>query len=211
MKLVFLGPPGAGKGTIAVKAAALFDAPHISTGRIFREAIRLGLPLGIKVKAIIEAGELVDDNTTIELVRERLSKDDVKNAYILDGFPRTLAQAEALSGFSKVDRVVNFEISDSIVIERLSGRLVCSKCGFNWHKIFNPPEKDGVCDKCGGQIYAREDDKPDAVANRLEVYRRQTALLIQYYHAKGLLAGIDAGQSADVVLENLKKLLISGN
>jgi adenylate kinase len=141
------------------------------------------------------------------LVRKRLAEDDVKDSYILDGFPRTLAQAEALSGFSAVDKVINFDVPDSVVIERLSGRLVCCKCGFNWHKTFNPPKKEGVCNKCGGGIYTREDDKPDAVKKRLSVYREQTAPLIEYYRAKGLLADIDARSNAEVVVENLKKAL----
>jgi adenylate kinase len=207
MKLIFLGPPGAGKGTLAVKAAVVFDAPHISTGNIFREAIALGSPMGLAVKPVIESGKLVDDSTTVELVMERLARDDVKNGYILDGFPRTLAQAEALFRFSKVDRVINFEVSDNVVIERLSGRLVCRKCGFNWNKMLNPPKKEGVCDICGGKIYTREDDKEQAVTKRLEVYHEQTAPLIQYYRARGILAGIDASQSVDITLGNLKNLL----
>jgi adenylate kinase len=207
MKLVFLGPPGAGKGTLALIATMFLDAPHISTGNIFREAIAAASPLGRKVKAIIDAGKLVDDGTTIELVRERLAQDDVKTSYILDGFPRTIAQAEALAGFSNVDRVINFEVPDDVVIERLSGRLVCRKCGINWHKTFNPPEKDGVCGKCGGEMYTREDDKAEAVKKRLDVYREQTAPLIGYYRDKGLLADIDARPDVNTIVENLKKLL----
>ncbi|MDR0409019.1 MAG: adenylate kinase [Spirochaetaceae bacterium] len=207
MKLIFLGPPGAGKGTLAAKASPLFNAPHISTGNIFREAIAAGSPLGNKVKSIIDAGKLVDDATTIELIRERLAQNDVKNAYILDGFPRTIAQADALAGFSKVDTVINFDVPDNIVIERLSGRLVCRKCGFNWHKNFNPPKDGKTCDKCGGEIYTREDDKSEAVKKRLEVYREQTAPLIEYYRAKGLLVDIEAGSQVDITLENLKKAL----
>ncbi|MDR1362609.1 MAG: adenylate kinase [Spirochaetaceae bacterium] len=207
MKLVFLGPPGAGKGTLAAKATTLFNAPHISTGNIFREAIAAKSPLGVKVKAVIDAGKLVDDAVTIELVRERLAKDDVKTSYILDGFPRTIAQAEALTTFSRVDTVINFDVPDSVVIERLSGRLVCRKCGFNWHKSFNPPQKDNFCDECGGDVYIREDDKPEAVKKRLEVYREQTAPLIEYYRSKGLLVDIDARPQVDIILENLKKAL----
>ncbi|MDR0663727.1 MAG: adenylate kinase [Spirochaetaceae bacterium] len=207
MKLIFLGPPGAGKGTLAAAATALLNATHCSTGNIFREAIAADNPLGLKVKAIIDAGKLVDDDTTIELVRERLTGDGVKDSYILDGFPRTIAQAEALSSFSAIDKVINFDVPDSVVIERLSGRLVCRKCGFNWHKTFNPPEKEGICDKCGGEIYTREDDKPDAVRKRLSVYREQTAPLIEYYRGKGLLDCIDARPDAGLVVENLKKLL----
>ncbi|MDR2796005.1 MAG: adenylate kinase [Spirochaetaceae bacterium] len=207
MKLVFLGPPGAGKGTLAVKITGLLNAPHISTGNIFREAISSASPLGLKVKSIIDAGKLVDDSTTIGLIRERLAREDVKDSYILDGFPRTITQAEALAAFSSVDRVINFDVPDSVVIERLSGRLVCRKCGFNWHKTFNPPGKDGVCGKCGGEIYTREDDKAEAVKKRLDVYREQTAPLIEYYRNKGLLTNIDARPNVDLIVENVKKLL----
>ncbi|MDR2445485.1 MAG: adenylate kinase [Spirochaetaceae bacterium] len=207
MKFVFLGPPGAGKGTLAVRMTELLNAPHVSTGNIFREAIAAANPLGLKVKAIIDAGKLVDDGTTIQLVRERLTQSDVKDSYILDGFPRTIAQAEALAGFSNIDRVINFDAPDDVVIERLSGRLVCRKCGFNWHKTFNPPEKSGVCDKCGGEIYTREDDKAEAVKKRLDVYREQTAPLIEYYRKKDLMIDIDARPDVDSIVENLKKLL----
>jgi adenylate kinase len=207
MKLIFLGPPGAGKGTLAARATALLNAPHISTGNIFREAIAAASPLGLRVKAIIDAGKLVDDDTTIELVRQRLAEDDVENSYILDGFPRTITQAEALSGFSGVDKVINFDVPDGVVVERLSGRLVCRKCGFNWHKTFNPPQKEGICGKCGGTIYTREDDKSDAVKKRLSVYREQTAPLIEYYRSKGLLVDIDARPDVNIVVENLKKLM----
>jgi adenylate kinase len=207
MKLVFLGPPGAGKGTLAAKATIVFNAPHISTGNIFREAIATGSPLGMKVKSIIDAGRLVDDDITIGLVHERLSKDDVKNSYILDGFPRTIAQAEALTKFSKIDAVINLEVPDKLVFERLSGRLVCRKCGFNWHKYFNPPKKEGICDKCGGEIYTRDDDNVESIKERLEVYREQTAPLIEYYLARGLLKEIDACPNVDIILENLKKVL----
>jgi len=184
MNLIFLGPPGAGKGTLAVKAIEILGVPQISTGSIFRTAIADGTPLGLKVKAIIDAGKLVDDETTIALVKERLAKDDVKKGYILDGFPRTIPQAEALAGFSKVDKVINFDIPDSGVLARLGGRRVCRKCGFNFHTIFNKPKKEGVCDHCGGEVYIRDDDKPEAVQKRLEVYRAQTAPLIDYYRGK---------------------------
>ncbi|GMO33997.1 MAG: adenylate kinase [Termitinemataceae bacterium] len=206
MKLIFLGPPGAGKGTLALRAAEYLKAPHISTGNIFREAIAAKTQLGLKVKEIINSGKLVDDATTIDLVKERLAKSDLKDAYILDGFPRTIAQAEALASFSLVDRVVNFELTDDDVIQRLSGRRVCKKCGFNWHSVFNPPAKADVCDKCSGEVYTRDDDKPESIKNRLEVYREQTAPLIDYYRKKSLLADIDASGSVDTVFENFKNL-----
>ncbi len=207
MNLIFLGPPGAGKGTLAVKAVEILGVPQISTGSIFRTAIADKTPLGLKVKAIIDAGKLVDDETTIALVKERLIKDDVKNGYILDGFPRTIPQAEALAGFSKVDKVINFDIPDSGVLERLGGRRVCRKCGFNFHAIFNKPKQEGVCDHCGGEVYIRDDDKPEAVQKRLEVYRAQTAPLIDYYRGKGLLLDIDAKPMVDQIVINFKKAM----
>jgi adenylate kinase len=207
MNLIFLGPPGAGKGTLAAKAVELLKLPHISTGNIFRAAIAARSPLGLKVKAIIDAGKLVDDETTIELVGERLAQDDVKKGYILDGFPRTIPQAEALAQFSAVDRVVNFDIPDSGVLERLGGRRVCRKCGHNFHMIFDKPKKEDLCDHCGGEVYTRDDDKPEAIQKRLEVYRAQTAPLIDFYRSKGLLVDVDARPAVDLVLENFKKAL----
>jgi adenylate kinase len=207
MKLIFLGPPGAGKGTLAVRAVEILKVPQISTGSIFRAAVAEESPLGLKVKAIMDAGQLVDDDTTIALVSERLAKEDVKNGYILDGFPRTIPQAEALATFSSVDKVVNFDIPDSGVIERLGGRRVCRKCGFNFHAVFNKPSKEGVCDHCGGEVYIREDDKPEAIKKRLEVYRKQTAPLIEYYRQKGLLIDVDARPLVDEVIVNFRKAM----
>jgi adenylate kinase len=207
MKLIFLGPPGAGKGTLAAKAVDILGLPHISTGAIFRSAIAAKSPLGLKVKAIIDAGKLVDDETTIELVKERLAYDDAKAGYILDGFPRTIPQAEALAKFSAVDKVVNFDIPDSSVLERLGGRRVCRKCGHNFHIIFDKPTKEGVCDHCGGEVYTRDDDKSEAVQKRLEVYRAQTAPLIGFYRDKGLLVDVDARPAVDQVVENFKQSL----
>lgn len=207
MKLVFLGPPGAGKGTLAAKAVELLQIPHISTGAIFRTAIANKTPLGLKVKEIIDAGRLVDDEMTIALVRERLAEPDAQKGYILDGFPRTIAQAEALEGFSKIDRVVNFDIPDAAVIERLSGRRVCKNCGANYHILFSKPKKDGICDLCGGELYTRDDDKPEAIQKRLEVYRAQTAPLIDYYRKKGLLVDVDARPAVDQVIINFRQVL----
>jgi adenylate kinase len=207
MNLIFLGPPGAGKGTLAVRAIEILGIPQISTGSIFRAAIADQTPLGLKVKSIIDAGKLVDDETTIALVKERLTKDDVKKGYILDGFPRTIPQAEALADFSKVDKVINFDIPDSGVLERLGGRRVCRKCGYNFHAVFNKPKKEGVCDYCGGEVYIRDDDKSEAVQKRLEVYRAQTAPLIDYYRKKGILLDIDARPMIDEIVVNFKKAL----
>jgi adenylate kinase len=207
MKLIFLGPPGAGKGTLAARAVEFLKVPHISTGAIFRAAIAAQSPLGIKVKAIIDAGKLVDDETTVELVKERLDQEDAREGYILDGFPRTIPQAEALSLFSRVDRVINFDLPDAAALERLGGRLVCRKCGVNYHKTFNPPKNTGVCDACGGEVYTREDDREEAVAKRLEVYREQTAPLIDYYRDRGLLTDVDARPAVDQVVENFREAI----
>jgi adenylate kinase len=207
MRLIFLGPPGAGKGTLAARAVAICSVPHISTGAIFRDAIAAKSPLGLTVKAIIDAGKLVDDETTIALVRERLAMEDVAGGYILDGFPRTIPQAEALAGFSAVEKVVNFDIPDTAVLERLSGRRVCRSCGANCHTVFSKPKTEGVCDACGGELYTRADDKPEAVQKRLEVYRAQTAPLIDFYRSKALLVDVDASPSVDEVTANFKKAL----
>ena len=207
MKIIFLGPPGAGKGTLAAKAVGILNLPHISTGVIFREAIAAASPLGLKVKAIIDAGKLVDDGTTIELVKERLTQEDAQKGYILDGFPRTIPQAEALAGFSVVDKVVNFDIPDSLILERLGGRRVCRKCGHNFHMVFDKPKTEGICDHCGGEVYTRNDDKAEAIQKRLEVYRAQTAPLIDYYRDKGILVDVDASPAVDKVVENFKRSL----
>jgi adenylate kinase len=207
MKLIFLGPPGAGKGTLAVKAVEILNVPQISTGGIFRAAVAAKSPLGLKVKEIMDSGKLVDDDTTIALVKERLAEDDAKNGYILDGFPRTIPQAQALAEFSTVDKVINFDIPDSGVLERLGGRRVCRGCGYNFHAVFNKPSKEGICDKCGGEVYIRDDDKPEAVQKRLEVYREQTAPLIDFYREKGVLLDIDATPLVDVTVVNFRKAL----
>jgi adenylate kinase len=207
MKLIFLGPPGAGKGTLAVRAVDILGVPHVSTGAIFRSAIAAQSALGLKVKAIIDAGKLVDDETTIELVKERLAQADAQKGYILDGFPRTIFQAESLAQFSTVDKVINFDIPDSGVLERLGGRRVCRKCGFNFHTIFTKPKVENVCDYCDGEVYTRDDDRPEAVQKRLEVYRAQTAPLIDFYRQKGLLVDIDARPMIDEIVVNFKKAL----
>jgi len=207
MKLIFLGPPGAGKGTLALRAIDILKVQQISTGSIFRAAIAAQSPLGLKVKSIIDSGKLVDDETTINLVKERLTKEDVQNGFILDGFPRTIVQAQALDTFSVIDKVINFDIPDPGVLERLGGRRVCRKCGFNFHMVFNKPSIDDVCDHCGGEVYTRDDDKPTAVQQRLVVYRELTAPLIDYYRAKGLLLDIDASPQIDEIVVNFKKAL----
>jgi adenylate kinase len=205
MKFIFLGPPGAGKGTLAVEVAAQYGILHISTGDIFRGAIKAGTPLGRQVKAILDSGALVDDDITIGLVRERLSQEDAQKGFILDGFPRTIPQAKALETIIPVDVAVNFDISDQKVVKRLSGRRVCKDCGKNYHVEYSPSAKEGVCDTCGGELFIREDDKISAINHRLEVYRRQTAPLIDFYRSQGLLTDIDAWDESAVVLQTFKK------
>ncbi|MDR1248912.1 MAG: adenylate kinase [Treponema sp.] len=207
MKLIFLGPPGAGKGTLAARAVDFLKVPHISTGAIFRSAIAAQNSLGLRIKEIMDAGKLVDDVTTVELVKGRLAQADAREGYILDGFPRTIPQAEALAVFSLVDRVVNFDIPDDLVLERLGGRRVCRQCGHNFHAVFDAPKKEGICDYCGGEVYTRDDDRKEAVAKRLEVYRVQTALLIDYYRQRGLLTDVDARPSPDRVTESFRAAL----
>jgi adenylate kinase len=206
MNFIFLGPPGAGKGTLAVEVAKQYGIPHLSTGDMFRAAIKAASPLGKKVKAILDSGALVSDDITIELVKERLSRDDAKAGFILDGFPRTIPQAEALSAFARIDAAVNFEIADADVVKRLSGRRVCKGCGHNHHVEFMPPIKDGVCDKCGSELFIREDDKIEAITHRLEVYRKQTAPLIDFYREKKLLTDIDARPKSNVILRSFTAL-----
>ena len=205
MNFIFLGPPGAGKGTLAKQVAEDYKIPHISTGDIFRANIKNQTPLGKKVDAIIKAGGLVSDDITVELVKDRLSQPDVQNGFILDGFPRTIPQAEALAGFAKIDAAVNFDISDQEVIERLGGRRVCSKCGESFHVKFMPPKTEGKCDKCGADLFIRDDDKIESIKNRLVVYRDQTAPLIDFYTEKKCIVDIDARPATDKILCEFKE------
>ncbi|MBE6349296.1 MAG: adenylate kinase [Spirochaetaceae bacterium] len=204
MKFIFLGPPGAGKGTLAAKVASSYNIPHISTGEIFRTAIKEKTPLGLKVQAIIDSGSLVSDDITVELVKERLAQSDAANGFILDGFPRTIPQAEALAKILEIDSVVNFDIADEGVIARLSGRRVCKSCGQNSHIEFMPTKKEGICDVCGGELFIRDDDKPESISHRLEVYRAQTAPLIDFYRNTGKLVDIDARPATEVILQEFE-------
>ena len=203
---VFLGPPGAGKGSLAVKVAEDYKIPHISTGDIFRANIKAQTPLGVKVKAIIDSGSLVSDELTFELVKDRLAQDDCKNGYILDGFPRTIPQAEMLDGLVADLKVVNFQIKDEIVIGRLSTRRVCKACGANFNVLTLPPKVEGVCDKCGGELYQRDDDKQESILHRMDVYREQTEPLINYYKNKGKITDLDASIETDILLGEFKKI-----
>jgi len=208
MKLVFLGSPGAGKGTAAKNILGKYHLLHISTGDIFREAIKNQTPLGLKVKDIVQSGGLIPDQLTIELVKARLQEKDAAGGYILDGFPRTLAQAEAFSQFTNIDAVVNFIVENTdIIIKRLTGRRTCKSCNAIYHIDSTPPAKEGICDQCGAALYTREDDTAVAVKQRLEVYQEQTAPLINYYKKLGLLRDIDAALTAEKTEQQLSALL----
>ena len=206
MNFIFLGPPGAGKGSLAVKVAEDYKIPHISTGDIFRANIKEKTPLGIKVKGIIDSGSLVSDDLTFELVKDRLSKDDCKNGFILDGFPRTIPQADLLSSVCPDVVVVNFQTKDEVVIKRLSTRRVCKACGANYNVLTLPPKKEGVCDKCSGEIIQRDDDKQESILHRMDVYREQTEPLIKYYTEKGKIQNFDAAIETAELLEEFKKV-----
>jgi adenylate kinase len=208
MKLIFLGPPGAGKGTLSKMVCRDYGIIQISTGDIFRESINKKTPLGKKIKEIVDNGRLVTDELTISLVRERLSQDDTKKGYILDGFPRTIGQSEALQSFDRIDMVINLEIKDDrIIIERLSGRRTCRSCYAIYHIKNNPPKKEGRCDKCGGELYIREDDEIPAIKKRIEVYKVKTQPLIEFYQKKGVLKNLDASGSPKEVYEDFQKLI----
>ena len=207
MKLIFLGPPGAGKGTLATLVSKEKGIPQVSTGDMFREAIKKETELGRKVKAILASGELVPDEVTVDLVKERLGQPDAKNGYILDGFPRTIPQAEALEKIQKLDAVVNFAIDDDLVLERLSGREICKNCGAIYHVKNMPTKVKGVCDKCGGPVVTRPDDTRESIMNRLDVYRKQTEPLIAFYQKKKLLKDIDSSKSPDDTLVQIRKVL----
>ena len=206
MKLVFLGPPGAGKGTLASEVAKYYGIPHISTGSMFRIAIKEHTSLGEKIQKIIDSGSLVDDETTAALVKERLAQTDAQNGFILDGFPRTIAQAEILEGFCSLDAVINFDISDDAVIKRLSGRRLCPSCGKNFHIEFMRPQVEGICDNCRTALLIREDDKRESIVKRIETYREQTFPLIEFYQNRRLLITVDAQPAPAVILDNFVKL-----
>lgn len=208
MRTILMGPPGAGKGTQATVLVDRFHIPHISTGDMFRAAMKAGTPLGLKAKEYMEAGGLVPDDVTIGIVEERLLEADCANGFLLDGFPRTVAQADALGKILtkmnlRLDGVLNLRVDEEKLLARLTGRRVCRKCGATYHNVFNPPAQDGVCSDCGGELYQRADDTLATAQNRLSVYNAQTEPLIQYYRNLGLLKEVDGDQGIELVLQNI--------
>ncbi|MCH1626062.1 adenylate kinase [Fredinandcohnia quinoae] len=212
MNLVLMGLPGAGKGTQAEQIVEKYNIPHISTGDMFRAAIKEGTELGLKAKSFMDKGELVPDEVTIGIVRERLSKDDCENGFLLDGFPRTVPQAEALeqilSELDKlIDYVINIDVNQDILLERLTGRRICKSCGSTYHLVFNPPHEEGKCDKCGGELYQRADDNEETVGTRLEVNVKQSKPLLDFYEGKGYLRNINGQQDINKVFADIEELL----
>ncbi|MDP7476057.1 MAG: adenylate kinase [Candidatus Woesearchaeota archaeon] len=197
MNIVLLGPPGIGKGTVAAKLSKKLNIPHIATGDMLRENVAEKTELGIKAKSYMDKGGLVPDELVIEMIKERLSRDDCKKGFILDGFPRTINQADEISKFVKIDKVVNIQAKDEVIIGRIGRRFVCRQCGAIYHLDFIKPKKEGICDKCGSELYQREDDKPKAVKERLKVYQEKTEPLINYYKEKGLIVDVDGSGSPD--------------
>ncbi len=208
MNIILLGPPGAGKGTQAAMLVEKFGITHISTGDMFREAIKQGRELGLQVKAIMEKGQLVPDELTVAVVRERLARPDCENGFLLDGFPRTIPQADALGGIlaglnRSLDTVINIEIPDDVLQSRMTGRRICRQCQATYHTLSNPPKHTGKCNKCGGELYQRSDDSEATVANRLVVYEQQTAPLVAYYCHKGVLKTINGNRELQEVFNNI--------
>ena len=212
MKIIMLGAPGAGKGTQAKKIAAKYQIPHVSTGDIFRANIKNGTELGMKAKGYMDAGGLVPDEITIGMLLDRIHEADCENGYVLDGFPRTIPQAEsltqALAGMDeKIDYAVNVDVPDENIISRMSGRRACLNCGAPSHIVYNPPKQEGVCDVCGDKLVLRDDDKPETVQKRLSVYHDQTQPLIEYYEKAGVLKQVDGTQDMEAVFQDIVKIL----
>lgn len=208
MKLVLLGAPGAGKGTQATVLAKEYHIPHISTGHIIRNAIAEKTPVGLEAKGYIDRGELVPDGIVVEMVKERLKEDDCKSGYILDGFPRTISQAEIMDQMNiLVDAVIEIAVDEDIIVDRLSGRRECQTCGATYHLMSKPPQKDGVCDECGNSLTQRADDVPETIKHRLRVYKEQTEPLKGYYEAKGnLLTVVGKDQISDTTEAIIKAI-----
>jgi adenylate kinase len=212
MNIIIMGPPGAGKGTQAKMLIEKYRIPHISTGDMFRAAIKQGTELGLKAKAVMDAGQLVPDELTIGIVRERLAEPDCENGFLLDGFPRTIPQAEALreilAGLNRsLDAAINVEVSNDILLPRMTGRRICRQCGVSYHINFNPPKTPSKCDQCSGELYQRSDDSEETVANRLAVYAKQTQPLVEYYCHRGLLKTVNGDQAMQEVFHAICKRL----
>ena len=212
MKIIMLGAPGAGKGTQAKKIAEKYQIPHISTGDIFRANIKGATELGMKAKTFMDQGMLVPDEITIGMLMDRIGQEDCINGYVLDGFPRTIPQAESLTKAlaergEKVDYAINVDVPDENIINRMSGRRACLGCGATYHITFNPPVKEGICDTCGQELVLRDDDKPETVKKRLDVYHQQTQPLIDYYKNAEVLAEVDGTQPMDAVFQGIVEIL----
>ncbi|AKG72998.1 adenylate kinase [Salinicoccus halodurans] len=212
MNIILMGLPGAGKGTQASQIIKKYPIPHISTGDMFRLAIKNGTELGNEAKSYMDRGELVPDEVTVGIVKERLSQSDAKDGFLLDGFPRTVEQAEALNNImeeldTKIDKTINVEVPEEELMNRLTGRRICEVCGTTYHLVFNPPKQEGVCDLDGGKLYQREDDNPETVANRLEVNIKQTAPLLDFYENQGVLANVDGSRDIDEVFKDIDEIL----
>ncbi|MCI1305419.1 MAG: adenylate kinase [Lachnospiraceae bacterium] len=212
MRIIMLGAPGAGKGTQAKMISEKYGIPHISTGDIFRSNIKNGTELGRKAKTYMDQGQLVPDELTCDLVVDRIAQDDAKNGYVLDGFPRTIPQAEALKSAlekrgEKIDFAIDVDVPDENIVTRMSGRRACVSCGATYHIVYNPPKQEGICDVCGKELVLRDDDKPETVKKRLEVYHSQTQPLIDYYKKDGVLVRVDGTQEIDTIFSQIQKLL----
>ncbi len=209
MNIILLGAPGAGKGTQASKISDNFQLPHISTGDIFRENIKNQTPIGLLAKSYTDKGQLVPDEVTCQIVEERLQRSDCENGYMLDGFPRTIAQAEVLDKISHVDVVINIDVDTSLLLDRLCGRRVCKACGESYH--ISRLSGEMKCTRCGGELFQRKDDNPETVSKRLTVYHKQTAPLIEYYTKKGLIFNVDGGKAPETVFQQIATKLDSLN
>ena len=212
MKIIMLGAPGAGKGTQAKKIAEKYGIVHVSTGDIFRVNLKGGTELGMKAKSYMDQGKLVPDDVTIAMLLDRIGEADCANGYVLDGFPRTIPQAESLTEVldkrgEKIDYVIDVDVPDEAIIDRMSGRRACVSCGATYHTVHNAPKTEGVCDACGGKLVLREDDKPETVKRRLSVYHEQTQPLIEYYQKAGILASVDGTQDLNKVFEDIVSVL----
>ncbi len=212
MKIIMLGAPGAGKGTQAKMIAGKYDVPHISTGDIFRANIKNGTELGMEAKKYMDQGLLVPDELTVRILLDRVAQDDCKNGYVLDGFPRTIPQAEVLDEAlsklgDKIDYAINVDVPDENIIRRMSGRRACLTCGATYHIEHVPPKKEGVCDTCGSELVLRDDDKPETVKNRLDVYHKQTQPLIDFYTEKGVLKTVDGTLPMEEVFAAITAIL----